>query len=170
MTRQAAALRRAGMAADGCWWRAWAGWLVTCHRHGLPDHPACGHQHPSNANSLRDATGDPWDGRSAGVGDAPPHRPIFNFAVMPRCGGRGSLLEHQVRPRAEQARLSGRARTMKSHGDAPQQRPPASSAPSSPPWSASPSSGTSGGWRSLGLIGAYATFVGFAWRDRIRAG
>ena len=44
---------------------------------------------------LRDATGDPWDGRSLEWATASPP-PAFNFAVLPQRAGRGAVLGDQA--------------------------------------------------------------------------
>ena len=80
---------------------------------------------------LRDATGDPWDGRSLEWATASPP-PVFNFAVLPNVERRGGLLGASSSARSEQATLTSEPR-LQADRDAAQHRRPASSAPSSPP-------------------------------------
>jgi cytochrome o ubiquinol oxidase subunit 1 len=112
--------------------------------------------------ALRDATGDPWDGRSLEWATSSPP-PAFNFAVPPRIDGDEAYWRVKQRARLE-AKL----------GD-------------EPPYTAieMPRNSPTGFicaffatlmgfaliWHiwwivALGALGAYATFVVFAWRDR----
>jgi cytochrome o ubiquinol oxidase subunit 1 len=111
---------------------------------------------------LRDLTGDPWDGRSLEWATASPP-PSFNFAVMPHVEGEEAYWNIKQVAR-EQARLR----------DEPDYE--ALEMPlNSPTGFVCAFFATVVGfaliwhiwWMAmLGLIGAYATFVGFAWRDR----
>jgi cytochrome o ubiquinol oxidase subunit 1 len=115
-----------------------------------------------NRTQLRDASGDPWDGRSLEWSTASPPPP-FNFAVLPKVTG-----EEAFWTMKQQAR------------DAPSDSaPPPYYEPIHVPRN-SPTgfitaffavvTGFSVIWHIwwlviLGLLGAYATFVVFAWRD-----
>jgi cytochrome o ubiquinol oxidase subunit 1 len=96
-------------------------------RHRLPDR-AARRQHP-HRESLRDRTGDPWDGRSLEWATASPP-PAFNFAVLPDVERRGRLLGDQSARQAQGIAIeepdygTSRCRAI---------RRPASSARSSPP-------------------------------------
>jgi len=110
---------------------------------------------------LRDATGDPWDGRSLEWATASPP-PVFNFAVMPDVSGADAYW------------------TMKMHA---REQGPGSSAPdyrdvemprNSPTGFVCAFFATIMGFALIwhiwwmvaaGGIGAFATFVAFAWRD-----
>jgi cytochrome o ubiquinol oxidase subunit I len=112
---------------------------------------------------LRDVTGDPWDGRSLEWATPSPP-PAFNFAVLPRVEGTDAYWGVKQRAR-QQARLAGE---------------PAYSAIEMP--RNSPTGficaffatfmGFALIWHiwwivALAALGAYATFVVFAWRDRV---
>ena len=111
---------------------------------------------------LRDATGDPWDGRSLEWATPSPP-PSFNFAVMPHVEGEEAYWSIKQAAR-EQARL-------RDEPDYEELEMPLNS----PTGFVCAFFATVVGfaliwhiwWLAiLGLIGAYATFVGFAWRDR----
>jgi len=112
---------------------------------------------------LRDVTGDPWDGRSLEWSTASPP-PAFNFAVMPEVRGQDAYWAVKQQARA-------------------QARPP-----SEPEYESieTPRNSPTGfvcaffatvlgfaliwhiWWMAIaGLVGAWATFVAFAWRDRV---
>ena len=115
-----------------------------------------------NREALRDRTGDPWDGRSLEWATSSPP-PVFNFAFHPGCARRGCLLGHE--------------------GPAPSSNRSSTSAPeyqdiemprNSPTGFVCAFFATIMGfaliWHIwwmviLGGIGAFATFVVFAWRD-----
>jgi cytochrome o ubiquinol oxidase subunit 1 len=112
-------------------------------------------------DELRDATGDPWDGRSLEWSTASPP-PAFNFAVLPQVGGEEPYWTIKRRAR-EQRRLR----------DAPDYQP-IEMPRNSPTGFVCAFFATAMGfaliWHiwwlvALGFVGAYATFVVFAWRD-----
>jgi cytochrome o ubiquinol oxidase subunit 1 len=107
---------------------------------------------------LRDVTGDPWDGRSLEWATASPP-PVFNFAVMPDVTGEDAYWAMKRRAREE----------LKEPDYKPIEMPR-----NSPTGFVCAFFATFVGfaliWHIwwlviLGLIGAYATFVVFAWRD-----
>jgi cytochrome o ubiquinol oxidase subunit I len=109
--------------------------------------------------SLRDVTGDPWDGRSLEWAVASPP-PVFNFAVMPDVTGEDAYWAMKRRVREEGA---------KEPDYKPIEMPR-----NSPTGFICAFFATFVGFAMiwhiwwlviLGLIGAYATFVVFAWRD-----
>ncbi len=114
-------------------------------------------------DQLRDLTGDPWDGRSLEWATASPP-PVFNFAVMPHIEGEEAYWSVKQRAR-EQARLR----------DEPDYE--AIEMPRNSPTGFicaffSTIVGFAMIWyiwwlAILGLVGAFATFVVFAWRDRV---
>ena len=67
------------------------------------------------ANSCRDLTGDPWNGRTL-EWSTPSPPPAWNFAVLPRVDGQRRLLEHEADARRERA--AGRARALQADRDA----------------------------------------------------
>jgi cytochrome o ubiquinol oxidase subunit I len=108
---------------------------------------------------LRDTTGDPWDGRSLEWATASPP-PVFNFAVMPDVTGEDAYWAMKRR-----ARLEGAKEPDYKPIDMPR---------NSPTGFVCAFFATFVGFAMiwhiwwiviLGLIGAYATFVVFAWRD-----
>jgi cytochrome o ubiquinol oxidase subunit 1 len=110
---------------------------------------------------LRDATGDPWDGRSLEWATASPP-PVFNFAVMPNVTGEDAYWE--IKAKAKQQELGIRE---PDYRDIEMPR-------NSPTGFVCAFFATVMGfaliWHiwwlvGLGLAGAFATFVGFAWRD-----
>ncbi|AWN45217.1 cytochrome o ubiquinol oxidase subunit I [Methylobacterium terrae] len=112
---------------------------------------------------LRDLTGDPWDGRSLEWATASPP-PSFNFAVMPHVEGEEAYWAIKQRAR-EQARLR----------EEPDYEP-VEMPLNSPTGFVCAFFATLVGfamiWHiwwlaALGLAGAFATFVAFAWRDRV---
>jgi cytochrome o ubiquinol oxidase subunit I len=109
---------------------------------------------------LRDATGDPWDGRSLEWATASPP-PVFNFAFMPHVTSEDPYWAMKRR-----AQLEGAAQE-------PEYRPiemPRNSPTGFVCAFFASVTGFSLIWHIwwlviLGLIGAFATFVVFAWRD-----
>jgi cytochrome o ubiquinol oxidase subunit I len=113
--------------------------------------------------ALRDVTGDPWDGRSLEWATASPP-PAFNFAVLPRVEGEDAYW-----------RIKQRARQRAGLGE-----PPAYTGIEMPRNSATgficaffaTFMGFALIWHiwwmaGVAALGAYATFVVFAWRDRV---
>ncbi|HLG83721.1 MAG TPA: cytochrome o ubiquinol oxidase subunit I [Bradyrhizobium sp.] len=112
-------------------------------------------------DSLRDVTGDPWDGRSLEWSTASPP-PVFNFAVMPDVEGEDAYWTIKSR-----AREQGLLRAEPDYQDVEMPR-------NSPTGFVCAFFATIMGfaliWHIwwmviLGGIGAFATFVVFAWRD-----
>src|SRR5579871_6429651 len=112
-------------------------------------------------DALRDVTGDPWDGRSLEWSTASPP-PVFNFAVMPDVEGEDAYWTIKSR-----AREQGLLRAEPDYQDVEMPR-------SSPTGFVCAFFATIMGfaliWHIwwmviLGGIGAFATFVVFAWRD-----
>jgi cytochrome o ubiquinol oxidase subunit 1 len=110
---------------------------------------------------LRDTTGDPWDGRSLEWATASPP-PVFNFAVLPRVQGAESYWD-----------VKQRAREAESPATEPQYKP-VEMPRNSPTGFVCAFFATIIGFALIwhiwwlmivGLIGAYVTFVVFAWRD-----
>jgi cytochrome o ubiquinol oxidase subunit 1 len=114
-----------------------------------------------NRESLRDLTGDPWDGRSL-EWSTPSPPPVFNFAILPDVSGEEAYWG--VKQRAIEAQRLG---------DEPDYE--AIEMPrNSPTGFVTAFFATVIGfaliWHIwwlviLGLVGAYGTFVAFAWRD-----
>jgi cytochrome o ubiquinol oxidase subunit 1 len=113
--------------------------------------------------ALRDETGDPWDGRSLEWATPSPP-PAFNFAVLPRVEGEEAYWAMKQRAR-RQARLGDEP----SYTDIEMPR-------NSPTGFICAFFATFMGfaliWHIWWLVffaalGAYATFVAFAWRDRV---
>jgi len=111
--------------------------------------------------SLRDVTGDPWDGRSLEWSTASPP-PVFNFAVMPDVEGEDAYWAIKSR-----AREQGLLRAEPDYKDIEMPR-------NSPTGFVCAFFASIMGfaliWHIwwmviLGGIGAFATFVVFAWRD-----
>ena len=112
--------------------------------------------------ALRDRTGDPWDGRTLEWITASPPA-AFNFAVLPDVTGEEAYWEVKQRAIARGAR--GRRPSTRRSKCRTTARP-ASSAPSS-----RSSTGFAMIWHiwwlaGVGIAGAFATFVVFAWRDQ----
>ena len=115
-----------------------------------------------NRNQLRDTTGDPWDARTL-EWSTPSPPPAFNFAVMPSVTGDEAWWEAKLR-----SREPGR-----SAADEPVHEAleiPRNSATGFVCAFFAVITGFSLIWHIwwlviLGLIGAYVTFVVFAWRD-----
>src|SRR5579883_1555934 len=112
--------------------------------------------------SLRDVTGDPWDGRSLEWSTASPP-PVFNFAVLPDVEGEDAYWAIKAR-----AREQGLLRKEPDYQDVEMPR-------NSPTGFVCAFFATVMGfaliWHiwwmvALGASGAFATFVAFAWRDR----
>ncbi len=114
-------------------------------------------------DALRDTTGDPWDGRSLEWATPSPP-PAFNFAVLPRIEGLDAYWTMKQRAR-RQARL----------GDEPAYTDiemPRNSATGFICAFFASFMGFALIWHiwwmvALAALGAYATFVVFAWRDRV---
>jgi cytochrome o ubiquinol oxidase subunit 1 len=109
---------------------------------------------------LRDRTGDPWDGRSLEWSTASPP-PVFNFAVMPDVSGADAYWT--MKERAQQQRLQSEP----DYGDIEMPR-------NSPTGFVCAFFATIMGFALIwhiwwmvaaGGVGAFATFVAFAWRD-----
>src|SRR3954467_10396374 len=112
-------------------------------------------------NELRDRTGDPWNGRSLEWATSSPP-PVFNFAVLPEVQGEDAYWQQKSRAR-EQARLR----------DEPDYEP-IEMPRNSPTGFVCAFFATLMGfaliWHiwwmvALGIAGAWATFLVFAWRD-----
>jgi cytochrome o ubiquinol oxidase subunit 1 len=110
---------------------------------------------------LRDVTGDPWDGRSLEWATSSPP-PVFNFAVMPNVTGEDAYWS--IKSKAKQQGLPARE---PEYRDIEMPR-------NSPTGFVCAFFATVMGfaliWHiwwmvSLGLLGAFATFIVFAWRD-----
>jgi cytochrome o ubiquinol oxidase subunit 1 len=110
---------------------------------------------------LRDTTGDPWDGRSLEWATPSPP-PVFNFAVLP-----------QVQDAEAYWDVKRRAREAESLGKEPNYQP-IEMPRNSPTGFVCAFFATIVGFALIwhiwwlmiiGLVGAYATFVVFAWRD-----
>jgi cytochrome o ubiquinol oxidase subunit I len=110
---------------------------------------------------LRDHTGDPWDGRSLEWATASPP-PVFNFAVLPDVSGEDAYWAQKVR-----ARQAGTAKSEIEYQPIEMPR-------NSPTGFVCAFFATVTGFALIwhiwwmviaGLIGAFATFVVFAWRD-----
>jgi cytochrome o ubiquinol oxidase subunit I len=111
--------------------------------------------------ALRDHTGDPWDGRSLEWATSSPP-PVFNFAVLPNVSGEDAYWAQKVR-----ARQAGAAKSDIEYQPIEMPR-------NSPTGFVCAFFATFVGFAMiwhiwwiviLGLVGAYATFVVFAWRD-----
>ena len=115
-----------------------------------------------NRRERREPTGDPWDGRNLEWATASPP-PAFNFAVLPNVTHQEPYWDMKLR-----ARESGHLATPE-----PRYEPvemPRNSATGFVTAFFAVVTGFSLIWHiwwlvGLGLAGAYATFVGFAWRD-----
>jgi cytochrome o ubiquinol oxidase subunit 1 len=113
--------------------------------------------------ALRDVTGDPWDGRSLEWATASPP-PAFNFAVLPRVEGEDAYW-----------RIKQRARQRAGLGEEPANT--AIEMPRNSPTGFicaffATFMGFALIWHiwwmvAVAALGAYATFVVFAWRDRV---
>jgi cytochrome o ubiquinol oxidase subunit 1 len=110
---------------------------------------------------LRDHTGDPWDGRSLEWATASPP-PVFNFAVLPDVSGEDAYWAQKVR-----AKQAGAAKSDVEYQSIEMPR-------NSPTGFVCAFFATVTGFALIwhiwwmviaGLIGAFATFVVFAWRD-----
>ena len=114
-----------------------------------------------NRESLRDVTGDPWNGRSLEWATASPP-PAFNFAVLPEVTGEEAYWEMKERGR-EQAQA---AEPAYAEIEVPRNSPTgficaffATVLGFAMIWHI--------WWMAIAaLVGAFATFVVFAWRDR----
>jgi len=112
-------------------------------------------------NELRDTTGDPWDGRSLEWATPSPP-PVFNFAVLPQVQGAEAYWD--VKQRAREALRLGQ----EPHYEAIEM--PRNSATGFVCAFFATIIGFALIWyiwwlAIVGLVGAYATFVIFAWRD-----
>jgi cytochrome o ubiquinol oxidase subunit 1 len=112
---------------------------------------------------LRDGTGDPWDGRSLEWATASPP-PAFNFAVLPRveCGEAYWAMKQRARQRKTLGDEPGYAAI-----DLPRNSPTGFICAFFATFM-----GFALIWHiwwivALAALGAYATFVVFAWRDRV---
>jgi len=114
-----------------------------------------------NREALRDRTGDPWDGRSLEWATSSPP-PVFNFAISPDVRGEDAYWDMKAKARQEQLE-----HTPPEYRDIEMPR-------NSPTGFVCAFFATIMGfaliWHIwwmviLGLIGAWATFVVFAWRD-----
>jgi len=113
--------------------------------------------------ALRDKTGDPWDGRSL-EWSTPSPPPAFNFAVLPRVEGEEAYW-----------RIKQRARQRAKLGEEPSYTEiemPRNSATGFICAFFATFMGFALIWHiwwmvALAAFGAYATFVAFAWRDRV---
>jgi cytochrome o ubiquinol oxidase subunit I len=112
---------------------------------------------------LRDVTGDPWNGRSLEWSTASPP-PAFNFAVLPKVHGQDAYWE--IKQRAKEPEQSPRP---------PPEYEPIETPRNSPTGFVCAFFATVMGFSLIwhiwwlaaaGLVGAWATFVVFAWRDR----
>jgi cytochrome o ubiquinol oxidase subunit 1 len=111
--------------------------------------------------TLRDVTGDPWNARSLEWATSSPP-PSFNFAVLPRVDGRDAWWAAKQRARNEQAPEQPRYRNIEVPRNSPTGFVCAFFATLM---------GFALIWHiwwlvALAAVGAYATFVVFAWRDR----
>ena len=112
---------------------------------------------------LRDVTGDPWEGRTLEWSTASPP-PAFNFAVLPEVHGRDAYWD-----------IKQRTRELAQAQSEPQYEP-IETPRNSPTGFVCAFFATAMGfaliwhiwWLAIaGLFGAWATFVVFAWRDRV---
>jgi cytochrome o ubiquinol oxidase subunit 1 len=112
--------------------------------------------------SLRDLTGDPWDGRSLEWATSSPP-PVFNFAVLPNVIGQDAYWA--IKQNAKQQQLSDKQHPEYTDIELPRNSPTgfvcaffATMLGFSLIWHI---------WWLVGLgaLGAFATFVVFAWRD-----
>ena len=112
-------------------------------------------------NELRDVTGDPWDGRTLEWATPSPP-PVFNFAVLPQVQGAEAYWD-----------VKQRVREAESLGKEPRYEP-VEMPRNSPTGFVCAFFATIIGFALIwhiwwlmivGLVGAYATFVVFAWRD-----
>ena len=110
---------------------------------------------------MRDRTGDPWDGRSLEWAAASPP-PVFNFAVMPDVSGEDAYWAMKVR-----AKQQGLQSSEPDYRDVEMPR-------NSPTGVVCAFFATIMGFALIwhiwwmvaaGGVGAFATFVAFAWRD-----
>ena len=114
---------------------------------------------------LRDRTGDPWDGRSLEWATASPP-PVFNFAVLPRVDGEEAYWS--VKQRAhEQVRERDEPQSGSEYEDVEMPRNTATGFVCA---FFATTMGFALVWHIwwmvvLGALGAFATFVAFAWRD-----
>jgi cytochrome o ubiquinol oxidase subunit 1 len=113
--------------------------------------------------ALRDETGDPWDGRSLEWATSSPP-PAFNFAVLPRVEGEEAYWKMKQR-----ARRQGRLGAEPVYKDIEM---PRNSATGFICAFFATFMGFALIWHiwwmvALAALGAYATFVVFAWRDRV---
>jgi cytochrome o ubiquinol oxidase subunit 1 len=114
-------------------------------------------------DALRDRTGDPWDGRSLEWATASPP-PVFNFAVLPDVSGEDAYWTLKVRAREQDMELD-----KPDYQDIEMPR-------NSPTGFVCAFFATVMGFALIwhiwwmviaGFIGAFATFVVFAWRDHV---
>ncbi len=112
-------------------------------------------------NELRDTTGDPWDGRTLEWAVSSPP-PVFNFAVLPKV--KDAEYYWEVKQRARETERLGREPSYE----------PVEMPRNSPTGFVCAFFATIIGFALIwhiwwlmivGLVGAYATFVVFAWRD-----
>ena len=116
-----------------------------------------------NRESLRDLTGDPWNGRSL-EWSTPSPPPSFNFAVLPEVEGEDAYWS--IKQRALEQRV------LRDEPDYEEIELPRNSATGFICAFFATFMGFALIWHiwwmvALGFIGSYATFVVFAWRDRV---
>ena len=119
-----------------------------------------------NREALRDLTGDPWDGRSLEWATASPP-PSFNFAVLPNVEGEEAYWG-----------IKRKAREQASPAEEPEYET-IEMPTNSPTGFVCAFFATAMGFALIwhiwwlvaaGFVGAYATFVVFAWRDKVEEG
>ena len=131
-------------------------------RHRLPDRAAC-RQRSATATRLRDRTGDPWDGRTLEwITASPP--PAFNFAVLPECRPARKPIGASSRRRSSSGRLRRLPRVQADRNAAQQPDRICRGLLRRRHRLRADLAHLVDGGRSASL-GAFATFVVFAWRE-----